>query len=213
MGQYWKLANLARLEYVHPHPLGAGLKLIEQVGTWPGPASALLILLACSNGRGGGDLAESEAVGRWAGDRIALVGDYTEDSDLALGPLAHASAIYDLCDTPEGIAERAAYLRKRAADYLANESLSAEIAARRAAELCRDAEYLEIAPPYVDVTPLVAAALESALGFKYTGDGWRSVEWPDGQTPGTRLLAPDMIVTGGPRPDPGDGSDGARGER
>ncbi len=34
-------------------------------------------------------------IGRWAGDRIALIGDYAEDSDLPSE--FEASAIYDAC--------------------------------------------------------------------------------------------------------------------
>jgi len=36
MGQYWKPVNLTKREFINPHFLGAGLKLGEQVGTYPG---------------------------------------------------------------------------------------------------------------------------------------------------------------------------------
>jgi hypothetical protein len=40
-------------------------------------------------------------IGRWAGDRVTLVGDYAEDSDLPAR--FKASKIYDLCSVgPEG---------------------------------------------------------------------------------------------------------------
>lgn len=99
MGQYWKLINLDKKEYVCPHDVGAGLKLGEMVNTSPGPGAAVLILCAAMpEPRGGGDFAEGqEAVGRWAGDRIALVGDYAEDADLPNSPVP-ASTIYDLCE-------------------------------------------------------------------------------------------------------------------
>lgn len=95
MGQYHVLVNLSRREFVHPHSLGDLLKLREMANSQAGVGVALMVLLACSNGRGMGDFIEDPVVGRWAGDRIALVGDYAEDSDL----LAEfkASAIYDLC--------------------------------------------------------------------------------------------------------------------
>ena len=83
--------------------------------------AALWALLACSNGRGGGDIPDGvayefrddpprvvevvsdpeyrqlaqECIGRWAGDRIAVVGDYTEDGDLP--PRFRASRIYRDC--------------------------------------------------------------------------------------------------------------------
>jgi hypothetical protein len=73
---------LDKKEVINPHGLGSGLKLWEQIASYPGTGAALIVLLACSNGRGGGDLKYHPMVGRWAGDRIAVVGDYAEDGDL-----------------------------------------------------------------------------------------------------------------------------------
>ncbi len=112
MGQYWMPVNLDKKEYILPHTLGAGLKLWEQLANHPSTGGALVILLAAQREpRGGGDFDMEEnwhgperifpkhnatpgpmpedypslaarTIGRWAGDRIALVGDYAEDSDL-----------------------------------------------------------------------------------------------------------------------------------
>lgn len=83
MGQYWIVVNLDKKEFIHPHKLGSGLKLWEQIANHPGTGTALIILLAnMPERRGGGDLEENEIVGRWAGDRVILVGDYAEDGDL-----------------------------------------------------------------------------------------------------------------------------------
>lgn len=99
MGQYHLICNLTKKEYIHPHALGSGLKLWEQIAARrPGPGAALIVLLACSNGRGGGDLAGDEIIGSWAGDRIAVVGDYAADTDLE--PADLAGGIYD--DIGEG---------------------------------------------------------------------------------------------------------------
>lgn len=123
MGQYWIPVNLDKHEYISPHKFGAGLKLWEQLASHPGTGAALIILCAAQREqRGGGDLdLESNwhgsertlpehnatpgpggyaevaraVIGRWAGDRIALVGDYAEASDLAEEHQAHL--IYDLC--------------------------------------------------------------------------------------------------------------------
>jgi len=127
MGQYWKAVNLDKKEYLNPHKLGCGLKLVEQVWNSPGTGTALIILCAAMpERRGGGDLDLSEnwhgpertfpehnmgpgpmpegyqtiahrTIGRWAGDRIALIGDYAEDGDLA--PEHEASTIYGRCGT------------------------------------------------------------------------------------------------------------------
>lgn len=85
MGQYHITVNLDKRQFIHPHKLGDGLKLVEQMGSSDGTAAALLLLLACSNGRGGGDFdtgnvdpEDAKLIGSWAGDRIAVVGDYAE---------------------------------------------------------------------------------------------------------------------------------------
>jgi hypothetical protein len=83
MGQYWLPVNLTKKEFIDPHKLGSGLKLWEQIANHPGTGTALLIL--CANmveRRGGGDLGEHPAVGRWAGDRIAIIGDYALPEDM-----------------------------------------------------------------------------------------------------------------------------------
>jgi hypothetical protein len=106
MGQYWKPVNLDRKEFISPHKLGAGLKLWEQLAAHPGTAAALIVLCAAMpNGMVPGPMPESypeiaaQVIGRWAGDRIALVGDYAEDGDLAAEH--QASTIYDRCVEPE----------------------------------------------------------------------------------------------------------------
>lgn len=95
MGQYHLTVNLDKKEYLDPHALGCGLKLFEQVANNPGVGAALVVLLAASNGRGGGDFAPDKVVGRWAGDKIAIVGDYAELGDL---PKKYkADTIYEAC--------------------------------------------------------------------------------------------------------------------
>jgi hypothetical protein len=56
MGQYHLVVNLDRKEFIHPHRFGDGLKLLEFGCSADGTLTGLAILLACSNGRGGGDL-------------------------------------------------------------------------------------------------------------------------------------------------------------
>lgn len=83
MGQYWKAVNLEKKEYLDPYALGAGAKLWEQLANPPGIGAALIILLACMpEKRGGGDLETNPVVGRWAGDRVTFVGDYSEAGDM-----------------------------------------------------------------------------------------------------------------------------------
>jgi hypothetical protein len=83
MGQYHKLYNLDKKEYVDGHRIDNGLKLMEQCGHEKSTATALWLLLANSNGRGGGDARNHEMIGRWAGDRVLVQGDYAEPTDVA----------------------------------------------------------------------------------------------------------------------------------
>ncbi len=81
MGQYHVLANLDKKEYVSPHVLGLGLKQLEHLSGDASIPQALYILLITSVARGGGDLNETKVSGKWVGDRVVVLGDYTEDSD------------------------------------------------------------------------------------------------------------------------------------
>ena len=135
MGQYWIPVNLDKHEFVDPFRVGGSMKLWEHLSNSPGTGAALVVLLAAMpQVRGGGDFDLDEnwhgperifpehntkpgpmpedyraiakrTIGRWAGDRIAYVGDYAEDGDLALEHWA--STIYDRCrgeerDGPDG---------------------------------------------------------------------------------------------------------------
>jgi hypothetical protein len=127
MGQYWKAVNLDKKEFIHPHTLAAGLKLGEMLGSPIGDA-LIILTAAMPERRGGGDFdldsnyhgpertnqpgsakvddaynaIAHRTIGRWAGNRIAMVGDYAEDSDLPAR--FKASTIYSKCNTekPDG---------------------------------------------------------------------------------------------------------------
>jgi hypothetical protein len=93
MGQYFAAINTDKKEYVCPWCVGGGAKLWEWAAN---PSGAIFtMLLRKSDEGGGGDYygyhrgcseggaitcAVNPVVGRWAGDRVALVGDY--DSSL-----------------------------------------------------------------------------------------------------------------------------------
>lgn len=71
MGQYHSVINLDKRAGYSPRSLGSGMKIAEQ-GESLTPGAALLLLLSDPNG--------------WGGERIAIVGDYAEDSDLDNSP-------------------------------------------------------------------------------------------------------------------------------
>ena len=87
MGQYHLLVNVDKREYLDPRSISLGAKQWEH-STHPqfpmvgSIADAMYLLTMTAPARGGGDMPATEASGRWAGDRVMVVGDYTDDSDL-----------------------------------------------------------------------------------------------------------------------------------
>ena len=79
MGQYYKIVNIKKKQYISPHTFGDGSKLMEFSMSANGVLAGLAILLADGNGRGGGDLgSKNDIVGSWAGDNIVVAGDYAD---------------------------------------------------------------------------------------------------------------------------------------
>jgi len=96
MGQFHKLYNIDKKEYVHGHRINNGLKLMEQCGHEKPTSTALWLLLASSNGKGGGDAKKHYLVGSWAGDRITIQGDYAEESDKLFIPESELDKFQDI---------------------------------------------------------------------------------------------------------------------
>lgn len=88
MGQYHMVYNIDKREFIHAHQINNRLKPLEQCGPGdtPSTSDAVWLLLANSNGRGGGDAPKHPMVGRWAGDRLVVQGDYAEETDTAYVP-------------------------------------------------------------------------------------------------------------------------------
>ena len=84
MGQYHKLINLTKKEYVNPYEIGLGAKHLEGIG-FEGSMGDVMYLLSIAQGneyRGGGDAEGHRYIGRWAGDEVVVVGDYYDaDND------------------------------------------------------------------------------------------------------------------------------------
>lgn len=189
MGQYWIPVNLDKREYINPHALGSGLKLWEQLVNNPGVGAALIILQAnMVEKRGGGDLMAHDVTGRWAGDRVALFGDYAEDSDIVLKEGDPApSAIYSLCDSKEGMQACMDHYLKIMQEF--KEKGNTE----QFAEYQRMHDNLKDQEPFTDITHLVAEAIESELDGKYKGDGWRDFVPNHGETE-PKGMKPDMVI-------------------
>jgi hypothetical protein len=79
MGQYFKIVNEDKKEVVNPWDIGGVAKFWEWLAN---PQARVFVwLLRQSDGDGGGDIGTDEreryqTLGRWAGDRITLIGDY-----------------------------------------------------------------------------------------------------------------------------------------
>lgn len=80
MGQYYKVINIKKREFINPHMFNDGLKLMEFGMSGGGTMTALAALLADGNGQGIGDLnSDNPIVGSWAGDPIVIAGDYADN--------------------------------------------------------------------------------------------------------------------------------------
>lgn len=198
MGQYWYPVNLDKKEFIHPHKLGTGLKLWEQLANHPGIGAALIVLMAAMpEARGGGDFdldanwhgperevpgkhnagpgpmptkypAIAKAViGRWAGDRVVLVGDYAKNGDLPKakrrpGDLPF-SKVFSAC-------------HPKTKEVVNDDSIGASYRNREG----RYVHYVETAPAkFTDISEMVAKVIEHELngefvGFVgFVGDGWK----------------------------------------
>lgn len=91
MEKHYKIVNLTKREFVHPHKLNTGLKLCD---IYHSRRIGQAVILLCTD-----PSSKEEVLGRWAGDRIALVND--EDP------------IYVLCAFRETVEDEIAYLKCR----------------------------------------------------------------------------------------------------
>ena len=80
MGQYYKVVNTTKGQYLDPHTFGSGAKLMEFSSDGMSIMQGLAILLADGNNRGGGDLySDNPLIGSWAGDSVIVTGDYADE--------------------------------------------------------------------------------------------------------------------------------------
>jgi hypothetical protein len=110
MGQYYKIVNLDKGQYLKPHNFGQGAKLLEFGSSGSGIMLGLAVLLADGNGRGGGDLNDDKLkprlkklVGSWAGDRIVVTGDYADAGRFEVKDKPTEENLYSFTDELEDI--------------------------------------------------------------------------------------------------------------
>ena len=96
MGQYYKVVNITKKQYITPWTFGDGSKLMEFGNNGMGTMTGLAILLSSGNGLGGGDLnSDDPIIGSWAGDKIVIAGDY---ADKGLFTRGNKNNLYDKAD-------------------------------------------------------------------------------------------------------------------
>ena len=81
MGQYFKVINTDKKEYLTPHDFGSGLKFFEFTMDSCGILAGLAHLLGQSSDPSGMGAVDPEITGRWVGDHVVIIGDY-DASDL-----------------------------------------------------------------------------------------------------------------------------------
>jgi len=159
MGQYWVVANLDKKEFIHPHKLASGLKMWEQIANHPGAPEALFLLLTSHpKVRGGGDCEKNEYIGRWIGDRVVVVGDYAEETDLEWDDIP-ADLIYRCCcDSKDSFDEIVHNLQTDDSE-----------------EIIKLGQRMEKIGVFTDISEHMCKILENELDGKFVGigNGWR----------------------------------------
>ena len=82
MGQYHIPVCPDLAEALMPHDVGCGLKSAEQLFTRPGTCAALVALVSARGGNMPADCSQSPLIGRWAGKRVLVQGDYAKHHDI-----------------------------------------------------------------------------------------------------------------------------------
>jgi hypothetical protein len=203
VGQYFYLINFEKKEFVHPHTIGCGLKLSEQAGSLPGTGTAMVILMAAMpEARGGGDFDKTHCeicrriIGRWAGNRVALIGDYAHPDDLMTsgqhkGLTVHglsafdALAIFKACEIPY----RQVWTKRPSKKYD-----NTRMMIQGDPHYGMYYHFVEGKSEYKNISLDVAHVIEVELGGKYSNDDWRDFKYGDGSE-GIKAMAPDIVVS------------------
>ena len=82
MGQYHHPVCIEAEEGLDPHGMDCGLKEGEQGFSRPSTVNAMVALVCARGGNMPADCSQSPLIGRWAGKRVLVQGDYAEDDDI-----------------------------------------------------------------------------------------------------------------------------------
>jgi hypothetical protein len=82
MGQYHHPVCIEAEERLNPADMDSGLKEGEQGFNRPSTPAAIVALVCARGGNMPADCSQSPLIGRWAGKRVLVQGDYAEDKDI-----------------------------------------------------------------------------------------------------------------------------------
>lgn len=159
MGQYHKAVSFTSFQSLDPHPLGNGMKACGQI--CGGVPAAIVALLSYKPGNQPADLGHHPMVGKWAGDRIAVIGDYAEDGDIPGYVGQPLSKVYKLCGD----------LSPTMTDFQGTHDEQTKLVENRVKEI--RTLFLECPKPYDDISCTLAGLVEEALSIRFIGSGWR----------------------------------------
>lgn len=101
MGQYHIPVCIEAAEGLYPHAMGVGLKEGEQGFSQPSTPHAIAALVCARGGNMPADCSQSTLVGKWAGKRVLVQGDYAEDADIPNWDGPPLSKLYRALDDEE----------------------------------------------------------------------------------------------------------------
>ena len=101
MGQYHIPVCIEAAEGLYPHAMAVGLKEGEQGFAQPSTPHAIAALVCARGGNMPADCSQSTLVGKWAGKRVLVQGDYAEDHDIPNWDGPPLSTLYNALDTLE----------------------------------------------------------------------------------------------------------------
>src|SRR5258705_10915620 len=94
MGQYHHPVCIEAEEGLNPAGMDSGLKEGEQGFSRPSTVNAMVALVCARGGNMPADCSQSPLIGRWAGKRVLVQGDYAEDKDIPGCKVPRLSRLY-----------------------------------------------------------------------------------------------------------------------
>jgi len=82
MGQYHRPVCIEAEEGLKAYDFDVGAKEGEIGFSRPSPVNAMVALVCARGGNMPADCSQSPLIGRWAGKRVLIQGDYAEDDDI-----------------------------------------------------------------------------------------------------------------------------------